>query len=370
MKESKEILLALIRSAMWGDDLNGITQSPKWSEVLNLAQQQTLLGLIAEVIPSLPSDIQPEKKDLARLHFTVTRIYQSHSLLNRKVAEVKRLMDQHGIHCVLFKGQGIALNYPNPLSRQCGDIDLYVGDRNFLNAMNVLEPGVDHNVGDYKHMKHSNVESEGVHIELHRIAEMLPGARQDRMFKEWTVEQLEESDLRIVEIGGTSVNLPPVSFDPLYIMNHAWHHFLNGGIGLRQLCDWSMYLHRFHKDIDTEQLEYNLKRFSLYRAWQIMASLVVRHLGLPAEECPLYTGEYDRQGDMMIEEIWKEGNFGRHSSRRDTPRPKGHFAGKFHSFRMNTSRYPAIFKISPIDAINTWIYYVINGMKNVFVRVK
>jgi hypothetical protein len=219
-------------------------------------------------------------------------------------------------------------------------------------------------------MKHFETESGGVVIEIHRIAEILPGLRADRLFQQWTVQNLLKSELRKVEIGGIDVNLPPADFDVLYIMNHAWHHFMNGGIGLRQLCDWTMYLHRFHNQIDDKKLENNLKDFGLTRAWQIFGSIAVKHLGLPAEECPLYNGQYDSKALKALAVIWSEGNFGKHSSSRKTPRPEGHFAGKFHSFRMNSSRIMNILSVSPSDVLNSWIYYFINGMRNVFARIK
>lgn len=370
MEKSQEILLALIRCALWGQAYDGSKTVSCWPDILKTAGQQTLLGLVAEAVPMLPTELQPDDASRMQLHSKVMRIYQSHALLNRKVADIKNLMDSHSIKTVLFKGQGLSLNYPNPLSRQCGDIDLYVGEKNFLKAMDIIEPDVEHDVNKYAHLKHFNAESEGVDIEIHRIAEILPGFRADRLFQDWTRRNLLESDLRKVEIGGAEVNVPPVDFDALYIMNHAWHHFMTGGIGLRQLCDWTIYLHRFHDRIDRNVLKKNLKDFGLTRAWQIFGSVAVRHLGLPAEECPLYTGKYDGKAGKVLDVIWREGNFGKHSESRKTPRPEGHFAGKFHSFRMNTSRIINIMSISPVDVLYSWIYYFINGMRNVFVRVK
>lgn len=369
MEINHEILLSLVRCSLWGTE-PVYEHKPDWDRILSLADQQTLTGLVAEAVPRLPKEYQPEASQRLKLQSRVMKIYQSHALLNRKVAQTKQLMDAHGIHSVLFKGQGMALNYPNPLSRQCGDIDLYVGDRHFLDAMNILEPDETHDPSKYTHLKHFNTNSEGVEIEIHRIAEIIPGTARNRRFLNWTVSRLEGSDVRKEQIGGTEVNLPPVDFDAVYIMNHAWHHFMTGGIGLRQLCDWSIYLHRFHKQIDRDLLKENLKSFGLERAWQIFAGVAVRYLGLPAEECPLYTGAYDGKAAEVMEVIWSEGNFGKHSDYRKTPRPEGHFAGKLHSFKLNTSRIIRILSISPADVTYSWIYYFINGMRNVFVRLK
>lgn len=369
MKTSQAILLSLVRNALWGTPCD-LASKPDWDKVLYLARQQTVIGLVAEAVPGLPEEFQPDAGLKLKLHSAVMGIYRSHALLNGKLAQVRELMASADIRSVLFKGQGVALNYPDPLSRQCGDIDLYVGEKNFLKGMDILEPGVEHDAGVYKDMKHFTVDSDGVHVELHRIAEMLPGKRIDKEFQKWTVEQLMGPDVRSVRIGGCEVDLPPVGFDPLYIMNHAWHHFITGGIGLRQLCDWTMYIHRFHDRIDAARIESDLKRFRLVKAWDVISCLCVKYLGLPAGECPLYGGRAERQADKMLDIIFSEGNFGKFSSVRKSPRPAGHFAGKFHSFMINTRRLIHILPVAPGDVIRSWVWYFVRGMKNVNKRIK
>ena len=97
--------------------------------------------------------------------------------------------------------------------------------------------------------------------------------------------------------------------------------------------------------------------------------MVVGYLGLPEDECPLYDASYAGKASKVLDVIWAEGNFGHHSEAHKTPRPKGHFAGKFHSFKLSTSRIINILSVSPIDVIQSWVYYFINGMLNVFHRV-
>lgn len=369
MTESQSFLLTLVRMALWGGNEPLPDSRPDWQEVLALAKKQTLLGLVAEAVPMLPESLQPDKQLKLQLVAVAMRIMSSHALINRKVAEIKTRMDAYGMHTVLLKGQGTALNYPNPLSRQCGDIDLYVGESNFARALELLLPNTTNKASDFRYVKHFDIEEDGIDIEVHRIADILPGFRRDKRFQRWTVENLSSTAVRKVEIGGAKVNLPPVDFDVLYIMNHAWHHFMTGGIGLRQLCDWSMHLHRYSKMVDVERLSECLKSFGLLRAWKILSCLAVGYLGLPEDECPLYDVSYAKKAAKVLDVIWEEGNFGHHSKSRKTPRPKGHFAGKFHSFKNNTSRIIRILSTSPVDVIHSWIYYFINGMRNVFYKV-
>lgn len=368
MTESQKFLLALVRMALWGREEPLAEYKPNWHEVLLLAEAQTLLGLVAQAVPMLPENLRPDPQSRIKLHSLAMKIICSHSLLDRKVADIKSRMDSYGMHTVLLKGQGTALNYPNPLSRQCGDIDMYVGEENFPQTLRLLNPSSDKDAKEYRHLKHFNIEEDGVDIEIHRIADIIPGFKRDRLFQQWTKANLEGESVRKVEIGGTSVNLPSADFDALYIMNHAWHHFMNGGVGLRQLCDWTMHLHRFHNELDVDALRSNLHDFGLARAWQILASVAVRYLGLPQNECPLYNDAYASKAEKVLDVIWSEGNFGHYSSAKKRPRPKGYFSGKLHSFRGKTSRITRIISISPVDVLYSWAFYSINGILNVFQR--
>lgn len=368
MKNSNEILLSLLRSALWDSPPDDIDFIPDWSEVLISAERQTVTGLVATAITGLPAGLKPDPAQMRKLQARMMRIYQSHALLNRKVAETVSRLNAAGIRSVLLKGQGTALNYHDPLARQCGDIDLYVGERQFLQTLQTMSPGKEHKFSRQRYPKHFNISEDGVEIEIHRLADSLPGAKADKAFQKWTLHHLEESELRIAAIGGVEINLPPAEFDALYIMNHAWHHFLIGGIGLRQICDWTMHLHRFHKVIDSKKLAADLDTFGLTRAWQIFASLAIRKLGLPVEECPLYNGEADMLAEKVMDMIWAEGNFGYHSILRKDPRPDGFIAGKLYTFRINTLRVFRIMSICPMDMIRYWIDFLTNGIMKVIYR--
>ncbi len=203
-------------------------------------------------------------------------------------------------------------------------------------------------------------------LELHKTADTVPGIFAGRRFRQWSREHLFGANLRKVEIAGTTVNLPPYNFDAIYILNHIWHHFIAGGIGLRQICDWVLYLHKFHNEIDHSLLKSDLKSFGLLRVWKIFGELAVRHLGLPANECPLYSENYCKAAERLADIILMEGNFGRHAKVRNTPRPQGYAAGKLHSFRINAKRFLYIVSVAPYDVVKAWIWSLISGVIHFF----
>ena len=362
MDQTGKTLISLVRSALWGGPADAVDKDTDWNGVLLLAKQQTVLGLMAESVQNLPQELRPAEDILKKLKHHLIRNFQAHALLNRKLGETLELMRSHDIHPVLFKGQGLAQNYPNPLSRQCGDIDLYVGKDCYDKACNVAFDAFGRDEHASESLKHMHLDNDGVTIELHRIAESVPGLRADRNFQKWTRHYLHDSQRRKVEIDGVMVELPPVHFDAVYIMNHAWHHFVNGGIGMRQMCDWTLYIHRFHSEIDPSLLREELKMLGLTKVWHFFSWIAVNALGLPEDECPLYEGRYGKTAARVLDVILEEGNFGRYSRHNSKPRPKGYTEGKLHSFKVNTRRYFRHFGVYPAFMFKSWFHYVSDGI--------
>lgn len=362
MDKEHDILFSLLRTALWGTRPENLPDDIPWEKVVSDARRQTVLGLVCDALQALPQEKQPSGEMMTRLRSFRINSVRTHSMLNSRLADVLSILRGEGIEPVLFKGQGLAANYPDPTARQCGDIDLYVGGPDYGRACEVAMKHFGVHENDSESIKHYHLKYKEVDVELHRIAESLPGVRADRLYQEWTLKHLHGNDLRKVGIGDAEVFLPPYQFDCVYVLNHLWHHFVNGGIGLRQVCDWAMYLHCFHGRIDVSVLEDDLRSFRLTKVWGLFADIAVRYLGLPSEECPLYDGKASKRTGPVLDMIFSEGNFGKYSDRHSTPRPAGYTAGKLHSFKNSVGRYGRLFHVFPAESVRCFINYFSNGI--------
>lgn len=124
---------------------------------IKFATVQSVLGLVADKILSEESLTcllnEAERKRLK--HFVISNFSTSQMLNNALIAVVQELRE-YGIDPVLLKGQGIAKYYPVPEFRQCGDVDIYVGEKNFAKACEVIgamSSPEDHE-GDIPSLKH------------------------------------------------------------------------------------------------------------------------------------------------------------------------------------------------------------------------
>ena len=359
--------LALLRSGLWNAPADvtlfcGITD---WEAVLGHAKRQTVLGVVAEGINTLPENLQPSKQIMNKVREKLFSVVQMHTLLNRALEEIVATLQEQGFSPVLLKGQGVAMNYLDPTLRQCGDIDLYIGTEDYERARTFVCQHYGNDEQGSESHKHYHFNHGWVVIELHRIAERLPMPWQNSRFQKWTERHLHGTDLRNVRFGDTEVKLPPVDFDVIYIFNHAWHHFsAGGGIGLRQLCDWVRYLHTYHHAINLVELERNLKAFGLWHAWSIFGCVAVDILGLPSEEFPFYRPQYFFDACQILDMISQEGNFGVYNSDRGN-RPKRYFAGKLHSFLWMNRRFIRLFPMDPLQMSAVWMNYLYIGFREV-----
>ena len=234
------------------------------------------------------------------------------------------------------------------LFRSCGDIDVYIGKEGQPIANNILLRHGAEAEGEASD-KHASYSFHGVHIENHRIILRINNPAGNRYFQrliqEWYPQHAETR-----EIHEYPVSLPPVTFNALYIFMHAFVHFLNSGIGLRQVCDWTRLLATRHEDIDKLLLEKYFRKVGLLRAAKAFGYIAVHYLGLPEDNLPFSVKGMERAGEILLDDIFATGNFGQHDAR-IKPRPKGYWAGKWHTFCRATKRCMKLRKFAPNEAL-------------------
>ena len=340
-REAERQFLALLRAGLWGGkaDMACFPESglPDWKGILYLGRSQAVLPLIYDGMLTLPEEMRLHGPALMRLIAYVDRIEGLNRELDEASAEISARLAAEGIRSVLLKGQGLAVLYRIPGHRQCGDIDLYVGEENYRKAADIIRKWPDAEEGSAEKEKHVGFKFHGMDLELHRHALSMPGIRMAKKYKAWEYTKLMGSGQRIrlgeslnavpdssENTGGVpdrkTVQIPSPQFDVFYTFCHAFFHFMISGLGLRQLCDVVMLLHRFHTEMDVREFSAWLQEYKLDREWKLFVCLMVRHLGLPAEEAPLYDSSFSGLSDQLLDTIFDDGNFGQYKSLPDYSR--------------------------------------------------
>lgn len=339
----------LLRSGLWGTDADAslFDSTTDWMSLFQIAKSQSTLALVYDGILTLPRELRPERRLFLQWSNIVAQIEEENDHLNDRLHEVFDLFQQNGLTPILLKGQGVAQCYRRPEHRQCGDIDVFIGKRDYekANALLRVEATGEHN----ENMKHTGFVWRGIEVEVHRQMAHLSTPWRNAFFQR-TLRGWFPKGSRAVLIKERPVAVNPLEFDVLYVFIHSLCHCLNEGIGLRQICDWANMLASHRKHLNHNELLRLLEGTGLLKAARIFGAVATDVLGLPADCLPFTLQERDhRKAEWLLADILEGGNFGHHDAKRER-RPEGHWAGKWFTLRRAFGRCRKMGSLAPSEA--------------------
>ena len=365
-----EQFFALIRSGLWGGKAasSPFDGGADWEALLRLASMQSLTGIFADGAGTLPRELMPPAETARRLFVTVESIRRANRRLDTVLAELEAGLRREGIEGILLKGQGVARAYLNPERRMCGDIDLYPGKGDaYLRCCEIVRSLGESEGREDESEKHFHFNRRGCSIEIHSHVMLAADPFVNRRLQRWTDEMLDDpSKLRHVEINGVEVNLPPVDFDAVFLLQHIANHLLKGGIGLRQLCDWSRYLHVHAAEIDRARLGNNLRTLRLMNCWQLFGWLAVNRLGLPEAEMPFYSPRHEKRALRCLRIILRKGNFGHYDKAARRNLDINFILRKMQTCLIVIGQHAELLRVIPAEVLRHLPWYLLDGIKRLF----
>ncbi len=308
-KKPEEFLLALIRAALWQQDISSAFEVPDWVTICRLAKEQAVLALCTDGIRHLPNGMMPmdeanRKKWVAALMNTE----RLNLIQNEHVLRLTKELHLIGLHPVLMKGQSLGVEYSEPLHRTCGDIDLYFKEEGEVQksiewARQNGKKQDGHHEHDYPFVWN------GVTVELHYWMAILYNKRYNRDLQRIIREEYVHEASNMVSVVSERIETVPVTLYVLYQMVHISFHFLNEGIGLRQFCDLALYLRNHHDEIDFLKLNGWIRKLGMERLANLYATFLCKKLGLDDAFVPWRTDS--PYLDVLYEDIFAGGNFGK-----------------------------------------------------------
>lgn len=288
MKIEQQTLLELLCRGCWkGSSEPTVLQStgkPNWPELLAMAEEQGVLGVIYDVLPSLVEEQRPPVSLLMPLSARVLRMEQANQLYRQQMYPVLRRIYEQGIPAVLFKGAALASLYRQPLHRPVGDVDLLVSFDQMNRTLDVMkEFGL--KLDDQYDPKHWTAQCAGLNWELHFRSMALFSRKLDRRYRILEAEETMPDMLLHETIDGERVTLFSPLFGIIHLTAHIQHHLLVEQLTLRQVIDWMLYLHheRTALAIAEGTLERMLRRLGLYRLYRALGAVAVTWLGANAD---------------------------------------------------------------------------------------
>ena len=239
--------LHIAKAAVSGGDIPA--EKVDWPAIFTLANQQKLLPILFEAVRKMPA----AEENVAL--FAVTKQQVIGQVLNQTVrsaefSDLYHKLRSAGLHPIVVKGQLCSRLYPLKDHRISADDDLYIPDAEFMacheqllaNGLTTDTPADELSAAD--EVSYTKGGSP-LYIELHRyLFDSSEDAHDDlnHFF----------ADLKPVEINGL-LAMPPHEH-LLYLLLHAYKHFVRSGIGLRQFCDIGLWARAYHAEIDWQRL--------------------------------------------------------------------------------------------------------------------
>lgn len=251
MERRFELFLEAMRAALkdepvrWGEEVT----AQELQQILELAQEHHVLPMIFESVYACPAAAQVEPALFASCRRGTIQTVMTQAVKTEEFLELYRHLRHSGITPLVVKGIICRELYPKPDYRFSGDEDVLCGAHQFKAChkamidfgMEPCGPSLDSYEMPYRK------EDSALYIELHKtLFEQDSDVFGDcnRFFEDAFSRAVE------VQIQGQAVATMCHTDHMLYLIVHAFKHFLHSGFGIRQVCDMILFANAYGERID------------------------------------------------------------------------------------------------------------------------
>ena len=329
-RQTEDQFFALLRSGLWNEvpDRVPFAGGTDWEALYRLSLEQTVVPLVTEGINRLPREFLPaEPEHLDPFLGDMMATAKRNRSLDAFIPKLFHALED--IPVVLVKGQSLAQDYLEPERRQPGDIDLLLMPASYEAAKAVLLPKATKVMEEQAETWHQGMYFHSIEVEVHGSISTLISRKLDRKLAVLLEEQFDGRPFPSVPIGGAEIPVPGADFNAVYIFVHFLQHYWSGGVGLRQLTDWMVFVSVHKRDIHPVILEKRLEEFGLLHLWKVFTGFVQEYLGCPAEKLPLAAKPDPKKNARIWNYIRRTGNFGKNQDR--SRKKESYLVRKVHS---------------------------------------
>lgn len=287
-----------------------IDLSPEvWERLYCIAAEQSVLGIAYAGAARLPKDAQPPM-ELAFQWASEAETVRGHNrMVNAEAARLTQFFAAAGRKTAVLKGPANAMLYPDPLSRQCGDIDLWVegGRKSVLALLKEKNLLADENglVRLFAAPHHVDLAPgpDGIHVEVHfdpSSGNLNPFANR-RMMRYLAAEIAKAGE------APEGFCVPSMRFALVMQLSHIQRHFLEEGIGLRQVVDYYV-LMRNSTEADRDEVAARLRAFGVSHMAGALMWVLGEKLGLERDRMLCRPDPF--RGRWLLSKVFAGGNFG------------------------------------------------------------
>jgi hypothetical protein len=271
MTEEIAVLLTLLRAGLYGVSVTveRSLSAKQWETVFDIAMKQGVSTVAGEGLSFVNQQALPPKVLLLQWIGQSLAQKQTFSQQRNEVESLCKLWRDAGVDCIELKGNSIGRYYYVPESRYSCDFDCFLSDYEKGNQI-VEAAGVNLNRSFYKN---SSFTWKGLYVENHQFCTPVRGNKAMKRLERKLRELLEGCQ-----------EYPSADFSALFLMEHAWAHFFEEALTLKQLCDWAVFRKACGDDVDWSLYEREAKACGFWHFSESMNRLADLLEGTRKEE--------------------------------------------------------------------------------------
>ena len=281
------------------------------SQVLALAREHHVLPLVFETVHSCPAASQLDLKTFRELQKATALSVMTQAAKSEEFLQLYTFLRERDLTPLVVKGLICRQLYPCPDYRHSGDEDVLCGKEAFQACHQALvawgmkpsQSSMDSYEVSYRK------EDSALHIELHKTL----FATNSKVLSEYN-HLFEHSLTHPVEVlvAGVPVATLEWSEHLLYLLLHAFKHFLHSGFGIRQVCDIVLFANAYGQQINWPWLQDRCRELRAEKFAAAIFRIGKEHLGFSPRQAHYPQGWEALSVDAqpLLEDLLQGGIYG------------------------------------------------------------
>lgn len=304
LTNEQRMLLILLRRGLWNEDCE-VPARVDWEIVDQMAKEQGVISLVYDGARQINMNIPPEI--LGKWKKKMLQGVGHNEQLLAAQGEVVTQLEKAGVSSVILKGSSVARYYPQPALRVLGDTDILVRKGDLEAAKEVLG-NLGYCMHESDHSFHIGFRKGKSYVELHYGVTDFPDSPGGE-----AAAKIAEGFLEKTAFGGIDSHRFPVLTEEnqaLSLLLHMIRHMFDHSIGLRQLCDWLMYVSCQEPEVFQRETLPVLEQCGLLEYAKAATKVCVQHLGLDEKHRIWCADAEDKVCHAFLMDIFRGGNMG------------------------------------------------------------
>ena len=385
MERSEQLFLEAMRSSLEDRSVAWDCQvsAAELKQVFVLAQMHHVLPMIFEAVYSCPAAAQLDPELVAECRRATLHAVMGQSVKTQEFLELYSSFRSRGLSPLVVKGLVCRELYPRPDYRDSGDEDVFCGQQSFEACHKaIIDFGMEPCSADLESYEVPYLKADGLlYIELHKTlfsdsSEIFGDC--NRIF-EHSLEKPAQ-----ITVNGVEVATLDWSEHMLYLILHAFKHFLHSGFGIRQVSDMVLFANAYGDRVDWKYVQKKCKGLRAERFAATLFAIGQQYLTFSPEKAhyPRFWQELAMDPEPLLRDLLSGGIYGAadrsriHSSNMTLNAVKADKKGKQSKNLLRTLFPPAKLLISRFHWLRrrpwllpvAWLLRIIGYLKEALTR--